>query len=201
MKKKCKKCGIEKSKEHYYVYRNGYAFSICKPCARERAYSYLKKPKDIYYMVDKKCNHKLISAERLRQVIEYDKDTGIFTWKYQKRYLKEDSIGKPSGYVNNSNFRYYIAVDGRRYSATHLAWLYVYGEYPKYRIHTINGNNLDLRIANLYQNLKRPLKERSEYDRKFSTHDFVMMIKNHEKNNQEYRQEYKPNDFFKMIRK
>ena len=42
-----------------------------------------------------------------------------------------------------------IKIKGKQYKAHHIAWLLVYGEYPKYEIDHINKNKLDNRISNL----------------------------------------------------
>ena len=103
-----------------------------------------------------------LSAHRLRDLLHYDPETGLFTWRVQRcNVAKGASAGwvKKGGYIG-------IGVDGRLHSAHRLAWLYVYGEMPTGDIDHINGITSDNRIDNLrnvarqinIQNQRRPQK-------------------------------------------
>lgn len=82
----------------------------------------------------------LLTAERLRDLISYDQESGIFVWK---------KSGKVAGYITNEGYRN-ISVDNRMYRAHRLAWLYVTGEWPIDQIDHINGS----RDANWFANLR-----------------------------------------------
>lgn len=95
-----------------------------------------------------------ISVERLREVLRYDQETGMFTWlmTLSARAVMGDVAGsqKPSGYIT-------IDVDGKRYRAHRLAWLYMTGEHPPRMVdHKDNVRNhnwwSNLRLANNQQN-------------------------------------------------
>jgi hypothetical protein len=79
-------------------------------------------------------------------VLDYDKDTGAFVWlkptKFHPRMLGKEAGSVATGYRM-------IRIDGQKYKAHRLAWLYVYGEIPALEIDHKNGNKLDNRIANL----------------------------------------------------
>lgn len=83
---------------------------------------------------------------RLKELLHYDPKTGIFTWKQYRGHLAQEGFvaGRPdgSGHIQ-------ISVDGRRYHAHRLAWLYVYGTFPKACIDHINRIRDDNRISNL----------------------------------------------------
>lgn len=86
-----------------------------------------------------------LTAERLRELLRYNPETGVFTWRVKRGIALAGSIAgnkNRNGYVN-------IYVDNRPYRAHRLAWLYVYGSFPKQDIDHINGVRHDNRIANL----------------------------------------------------
>lgn len=88
----------------------------------------------------------MITAERLREVLDYEPGTGLFRWKVRtsNRISVGDvagSLHKPTGYV-------FLFVDGGLIKAHRAAWLYLHGELPL-EIDHINGRRADNRIANL----------------------------------------------------
>jgi hypothetical protein len=85
----------------------------------------------------------MLTQARLKEVLRYDPDSGEFFW------LISLSSRRPIGSKAGGMSRYgYIGIDGVRYYAHRLAWLYVYGELPKCIDH-INQNKSDNRIVNL----------------------------------------------------
>lgn len=87
-----------------------------------------------------------LTQSRLQELLNYDPNTGLFTWKFahSKRVHAGDVAGSPSkkGY-------FLIGIDSRVYRAHRLAWLYVYGKFPEHYIDHINGIVTDNRIENL----------------------------------------------------
>lgn len=87
---------------------------------------------------------KLVTQERLQELLSYDINTGIFRWKVDRTC--KTKCGDIAGYCG----RYVtIRIDSKSYQAHRLAWLYVYGECPKYQIDHINGIKQDNRLVNL----------------------------------------------------
>jgi HNH endonuclease len=70
--------------------------------------------------------HTKILFDRLRELMNYDAATGVFTWRKGRGRAAAGAIaGSPDedGYVA-------IGIDGKRYRAHRLAWLYVSGQWP-----------------------------------------------------------------------
>lgn len=88
----------------------------------------------------------MVTADRVRQVLHYNPDTGVFTWKetLSRRAVK----GKVAGVVANNGY-IHIGVDEGVYLAHRLAWLYVYGVWPTKEVDHINQRKTDNRISNL----------------------------------------------------
>jgi hypothetical protein len=87
-----------------------------------------------------------LTAQRLREILSYDPDTGLFT---RRKWCGGTSrAGSVAGGVTTGGY-IQVGVDGTIYKAHRLAWLYVYGEWPKNDIDHINGVPADNRISNL----------------------------------------------------
>lgn len=83
-----------------------------------------------------------ITAERLREVLFYDPETGVFK-RIQNRSGPFNKAGTVAGSSDKAG-RCRLMVDGKNYWAHRLAWLYMNGEWPKGHIDHIDcnpGNN------------------------------------------------------------
>jgi hypothetical protein len=87
-----------------------------------------------------------ISLERLKEIISYDPETGLFTWlvKRGSRAMPGYSAGKKT-----KNGYWTISIDYQSVKAHRLAWFYMTGEWPDLDIDHINGCGTDNRWANL----------------------------------------------------
>ena len=92
-----------------------------------------------------------LTAERLREILHYDPETGIFTYRRSRGpHETGDIVGHISRKSTHQGGGYrVIAVEGREYGAHRLAWLYVHGEFPKGQIDHRNLIRDDNRITNL----------------------------------------------------
>ena len=92
----------------------------------------------------------ILSAERLRAVLSYDPETGVFTRTV--RLANRHQIGDRADFIitaGNQRGYYRVSLDSERHLAHRLAWLYVYGKWPELTIDHINRNPSDNRIQNL----------------------------------------------------
>lgn len=86
-----------------------------------------------------------INIERLRTMLNYDAESGLFVWRKKHRGV---SFGAVAGGAHRDG---YVAIrfDGKRWQAHRLAWAYVYGGLPLSDVDHINRIRTDNRIANL----------------------------------------------------
>lgn len=87
----------------------------------------------------------MITQNELKELLEYNVDTGIFTWKINKSPMRSGNI---AGSVAKDRYTN-IQINKKIYKAHRLAWLYVYGSFPNKCIDHINGNRSDNKISNL----------------------------------------------------
>lgn len=68
----------------------------------------------------------LLTQEKMKSVIRYNPDTGIFIWLVGNNKRKAGDI---AGGIGAAGY-WMIGVSGKRYYAHMLAWLYMTGEFP-----------------------------------------------------------------------
>lgn len=90
----------------------------------------------------------------LRQILQYDEETGVFTWRVRlpqsqiRNLWNRRYAGKEAGHIMPSGYST-IRLKPRHFYAHQLAWFYVYGEWPTCDIDHINMERSDNRISNL----------------------------------------------------
>lgn len=112
------------------------------------------------------------AIEFIKQVLDYNKGTGIFRWRRRPTYMFPTTrscaiwngkyAGKIAGYISEYGYRE-ITINDVKYGAHRLAWAIVHGEWPPNGIDHENGKQDDnwidnLRLANQYQNLQNQKK-------------------------------------------
>lgn len=87
-----------------------------------------------------------VTQDLVREILHYDSETGIFTWKSRKR-SGGVALGSVAGTIKDGYIR--IKILNKAYRAHRLAWLYVHGEWPSSRLDHKNGIKNDNRLDNL----------------------------------------------------
>ena len=87
----------------------------------------------------------MISIERLREVLEYDSKTGIWTWLQS---VNKKPISVVAGTISVHGYRI-ITFEGVKYRSGRLAWFYMTGEWPSEEIDHENRDKTDDRWCNL----------------------------------------------------
>jgi hypothetical protein len=124
-------------------------------------------------MRQNKSKEAKLSAERLREVLEYCPDTGLFRRKLFPRGMKKSSewfagslLGK--GYMS-------MKIDGELYMCHRLAFLYMNGRWPDFDIDHINKDPSDNRICNLREATRS--QNNSWHGKKRGASGFIGVIK------------------------
>jgi len=86
-----------------------------------------------------------LTAEQLREVLDYDPATGEFRWK-RSRYAQR--IGTLAGSTLPAGYRT-LVVNRSQYLAHRLAWLFMTGSWPEHTVDHRNGRRDDNRWHNL----------------------------------------------------
>lgn len=87
----------------------------------------------------------MLTQARLRELLNYDQDSGRFTWKVSRPRCKAGTLAgtpRPDGYIQ-------ISIDKKLHLAHRLAWLYVHGHFPPDQIDHRNSNRADNHLTNL----------------------------------------------------
>lgn len=86
-----------------------------------------------------------VAIERLRQLLQYEPDTGLIRWKVPRNRML---AGKIAGWPDNNGY-IRILVDGKKHWAHHVAWAMYHGEWSPHLVDHKNHNKSDNRIENL----------------------------------------------------
>lgn len=99
-----------------------------------------------------------LTQEYLKECLDYNPDTGSFTWKERPadhfkdlkgfRIHKARFANKEAGTIGSQGYSH-IFINKKSYRLQRLAWLYCYGYMPLLFVDHINGIRSDNRLSNL----------------------------------------------------
>lgn len=87
-----------------------------------------------------------ITAVRLRELLHYDPETGIFTWRVNRGRMAK--AGFVAGTTSLQGYRT-LRIDASQYKANCLAWLYMMGKWPNADVDHRDGDRLNDKWGNL----------------------------------------------------
>ena len=87
----------------------------------------------------------ILTQDRLKEILHYDPETGIFTRRKNQGGIK---AGSTAGNVTEQGY-IRIKVDRKLHYAQRLVWLYVHGHFPEDEMDHINHIRDDNRLINL----------------------------------------------------
>lgn len=101
-----------------------------------------------------------ITQRYLKQILHYDRGTGVFTWLITKgHYVK---VGMRAGSVYNNGYRV-IRIDRKAYLTSRLAWFYIIGRWPTKDLDHKNR----VRDDDRFNNLREVTRSQSTHNRRF----------------------------------
>lgn len=98
-----------------------------------------------------------LTAERLRELLHYDPETGVFTRLVARQAYP---VGSVAGYQGTNGY-IRVGLDGKSYRAHRLAWLYVYGRWPQDEVDHVDG----VRSNNMFANLRECSRSENNQNR------------------------------------
>lgn len=87
-----------------------------------------------------------LTVERLKELLNYDPDTGVFTWRVRRG--GNAKAGGKAGYCHPRGY-WCIEINDKLYRAHRLAWLYTTGSWPEGEIDHANMDKSDNRWENI----------------------------------------------------
>jgi hypothetical protein len=90
----------------------------------------------------------MLTIARLREVLNYDPETGVFTWL--KTLARRAPAGSEAGTIAGVRRPYLrITIANEHFHASRLAWFHVHGVWPQQLIDHCDGDPLNNRFRNL----------------------------------------------------
>ena len=87
-----------------------------------------------------------LTQKRVRELLDYDLETGLLTWKVNKQ--RRVKVGDVIKSVNGAGY-VQLAIGSKTYLAHRVIWLWRYGYFPENQVDHINRVKADNRLCNL----------------------------------------------------
>lgn len=88
-----------------------------------------------------------LTAARVRELLHYDPETGVFVWIAKATPRTKNIVGKIAGSLRRG--RVEISIDGSKHQAGRVAWLYMTGKWPEALVDHKDTNAANNRWLNL----------------------------------------------------
>ena len=130
----------------------------------------------------------MLTQERLKELLHYDPDTGLFTNLIQRSSRAKKGI--VAGYEDTEGY-IKIEIYGKPYLAHRLVWFYMYGSFPEIFLDHKNEIKNDNRIANLRLATNQENRHNISNQRTNNTSGFIGVAWN--KENKKWRSQIQTN--------
>lgn len=87
----------------------------------------------------------MLTADRVRSLLDYNRDTGVLTWRVPRGRQKKGSI---AGRLHHCGYRE-VVVDKVLHREHRIIWLWMTGSWPEAECEHINHQRADNRFTNL----------------------------------------------------
>jgi len=122
---------------------------------------------------DQMSSRNELTAERLRELLHYDPETGVFTRRVAIGRHGRWGVGSPAGSISKHHGYVEVGIEGRGYLAHRLAFLYMLGRWPE-----PEGEHRDLdKTNNRWSNLREATDWQNKGNRA-SRADNILGLKN-----------------------
>ncbi len=106
------------------------------------------------HVVGTTMKYEYLSLDRLKELLNYDPDTGDLTWAQRPSHNSKRRIGDVAGTLKKKhNGRWYrtVTLDGREYQASQIAFFFHHGRWARGQVSQKNGDAADTSAENLIE--------------------------------------------------
>lgn len=88
----------------------------------------------------------MLTVERLRELLDYDPETGVFTWRCRR--ANRPFEGRIAGSTHKRGY-VVLKIEGKSVLAHRAAWAHYYGAWPEHDLDHQDTDKTNQRISNL----------------------------------------------------